>query len=86
MVAGFDAGGRIGGFSHDLYANVFRKGASERDELRVSKITVLVLGVVAILLGILFENQNIAFMVGLAFPSPPAVTSRSYCCRCTGRS
>jgi cation/acetate symporter len=45
---------------------VFRKGASERDELKVSKITVLVLGVVAILL-ILFEKQNIAFMVGLAF-------------------
>src|SRR5690606_7737022 len=46
---------------------VIRKGASERDELKVSKITVLVLGVVAILLGILFEKQNIAFMVGLAF-------------------
>ncbi len=53
--------------SHDLYANVFRKGATERQELKVSKITVLILGVVAILLGILFENQNIAFMVGLAF-------------------
>ena len=54
-------------FAHDLYANVFRKGATERQELKVSKITVLILGVVAILLGILFENQNIAFMVGLAF-------------------
>lgn len=53
--------------SHDLYANVFRKGATEREELRVSKITVLVLGVIAIVLGVLFENQNIAFMVGLAF-------------------
>ncbi|HCI5583146.1 cation acetate symporter, partial [Pseudomonas aeruginosa] len=40
---------------------------TERQELKVSKITVLILGVVAILLGILFENQNIAFMVGLAF-------------------
>jgi len=53
--------------SHDLYANVFRKGASERDELKVSKITVLVVRGAAILPGILFENQNIAFMVGLAF-------------------
>ncbi|CCG09651.1 cation acetate symporter [Pararhodospirillum photometricum] len=54
--------------SHDLYASVFRKGrAAETDEIRVSKITTLVLGVVAIILGIAFESQNIAFMVGLAF-------------------
>lgn len=54
--------------SHDLYASVIKKGkANERDELRVSKITVIILGIVAIGLGILFENQNIAFMVGLAF-------------------
>lgn len=54
--------------SHDLYASVFRKGqANETDEIRVSKITTLVLGVLAILLGIAFEKQNIAFMVGLAF-------------------
>jgi len=66
VVAGLTLAG-ASAVSHDLYANVFRKGASERDELRVSKITVLVLGVVAILLGILFEKQNIAFMVGLAF-------------------
>ncbi len=44
-----------------------KKGATEREELRVSKITVLILGVIAIILGVLFENQNIAFMVGLAF-------------------
>jgi cation/acetate symporter len=66
VVAGLTLAG-ASAVSHDLYANVFRKGASERDELKVSKITVLVLGVVAILLGILFEKQNIAFMVGLAF-------------------
>ncbi|MBC9249807.1 cation acetate symporter [Pseudomonas alcaligenes] len=54
--------------SHDLYASVFKKGkATEKDELRVSKITTVVLGVLAIGLGILFEKQNIAFMVGLAF-------------------
>ncbi len=41
-----------------------KKGATEREELRVSKITVLILGVIAIILGVLFENQNIAFMVG----------------------
>ena len=54
--------------SHDLYASVFKKGkANDKDELRVSKITTVALGVLAIGLGILFEKQNIAFMVGLAF-------------------
>jgi len=54
--------------SHDLYASVFRRGKStEADEIRVSKIATLCLGVVAILLGIAFERQNIAYMVGLAF-------------------
>ena len=67
VVAGLTLAG-ASAVSHDLYASVYRKGqASERDELRVSKITVLVLGIVAIALGILFEKQNIAFMVGLAF-------------------
>lgn len=67
VVAGLTLAG-ASAVSHDLYASVVRKGqATEREELRVSKITVLVLGVVAIALGILFEKQNIAFMVGLAF-------------------
>jgi len=67
VVAGLTLAGASAG-SHELYASGIRKGqATEREELRVSKITVLVLGVVAIALGILFEKQNIAFMVGLAF-------------------
>ncbi len=67
VVAGLTLAG-ASAVSHDLYANVFKQGkATERNELKVSKITVLVLGVIAIGLGILFENQNIAFMVGLAF-------------------
>jgi len=54
--------------SHDLYARVIMKGkASEITEIRVSKIATICLGIVAIVLGILFEKQNIAFMVGLAF-------------------
>lgn len=54
--------------SHDLYASVIKKGqAKGSDEIRVSKIATVVLGIVAILLGILFEEQNVAFMVGLAF-------------------
>ncbi|NKD55307.1 MULTISPECIES: cation acetate symporter [unclassified Haematospirillum] len=67
VVAGLTLSG-ASAVSHDLYASVFRDGkAEEADEIRVSKITTLCLGVVAILLGIAFESQNIAFMVGLAF-------------------
>ncbi|MBD3791900.1 MAG: cation acetate symporter [Campylobacterales bacterium] len=53
--------------SHDLYANVFNKEATEAQEMRISKIATIVLGIVAIILGIAFEKQNIAFVVGLAF-------------------
>jgi cation/acetate symporter len=54
--------------SHDLYANVFSgKKYSEKKEMRVSKIGTVCLGLLAILLGITFESQNVAFMVGLAF-------------------
>ena len=54
--------------SHDLYANVFRRGrVNELEEMRVSKIATVLLGVLAIYLGIVFEKQNVAFMVGLAF-------------------
>ncbi|MFC5708227.1 cation acetate symporter [Aeromonas eucrenophila] len=67
VVAGLTLAG-ASAVSHDLYACVLKNGkANEADELRVSKMTTLVLGVVAIGLGILFEKQNIAFMVGLAF-------------------
>ncbi len=54
--------------SHDLYASVFRRGrVDEGSEVMVSRATTLVLGVVAIVLGIEFEKINVAFMVGLAF-------------------
>ncbi len=54
--------------SHDIYASVIKKGdALESEELRVSRIATIVLGIAAILLGIVFEQQNVAYMVGLAF-------------------
>ncbi len=54
--------------SHDLYASVYKKGNAESmAEMRVSKIATVSLGVIAIALGIMFEKQNIAFVVGLAF-------------------
>ena len=54
--------------SHDLYATVIKHGnANEQDEIRISKMATVVLGIIAVILGIVFENQNVAFMVGLAF-------------------
>ena len=67
VVAGLTLSG-ASAVSHDLYATVFKKGkADSAAELRVSRITTLTLGVVAVVLGIVFEEQNIAFMVSLAF-------------------
>lgn len=54
--------------SHDLYASVFKKGNVDgMAEMRVSRIATIILGLVAIMMGIAFEKQNIAFVVGLAF-------------------
>jgi len=67
VVAGLTLSG-ASAVSHDLYATVIKKGkADSASELRISKITTLVLGVIAVVLGIAFEKQNIAFMVSLAF-------------------
>ena len=67
VVAGLTLSG-ASAVSHDLYATVFKKGNADSDaELKVSRLTVLALGVVAVALGIAFEKQNIAFMVALAF-------------------
>ena len=55
--------------SHDLYANVFNKSGEvdEAKEMKISKMATVGLGILAIILGIAFEQQNIAFVVGLAF-------------------
>jgi cation/acetate symporter len=54
--------------SHDLYASVFRHGrVDEAAETRAARITTVILGIVAIVLGVIFEKVNVAFMVGLAF-------------------
>ena len=67
VVAGLTLSG-ASAVSHDLYATVFKNGnASSANELKVSRITTIALGIIAVLLGILFEKQNIAFMVSLAF-------------------
>ena len=55
-------------FAHDIYGNVIKKGkATGKEELRVGKITVVVIGIVAVLGGIGAQGQNVAFLVALAF-------------------
>ena len=67
VVAGLTLSG-ASAVSHDLYATVLKKGkADSASELKVSRITTFTLGVLAVLLGIAFEKQNVAFMVSLAF-------------------
>lgn len=67
VVAGLTLSG-ASAVSHDIYATVIKKGqADSKAELKVSRITTVALGVIAVVLGIVFEKQNIAFMVSLAF-------------------
>ena len=67
VVAGLTLSG-ASAVSHDIYGTVIKKGkANSADELRVSKLTTIALGLIAVVLGIAFEKQNIAFMVSLAF-------------------
>ncbi|WP_107928373.1 cation acetate symporter [Neisseria animaloris] len=67
VVAGLTLSG-ASAVSHDLYSSVIRQGkATQEEEMRVSRLATLGLGILAIILGIAFENQNVAFMVGLAF-------------------
>jgi len=67
VVAGLTLSG-ASAVSHDLYATVIKKGnPAPGSELRVSKITTICLGIVAVFLGYVFETINVAFMVSLAF-------------------
>jgi cation/acetate symporter len=67
VVAGLTLSGAAA-LSHDLWVSVVRKHhADAREQLRVARIATLVLGIVAVGLGITFKGQNVAFMVSLAF-------------------
>ena len=55
-------------FAHDVYANVIKRGKAEPNgEVKVARITVVVIGILAILGGIGVQGQNVAFLVALAF-------------------
>ena len=73
VVAGLTLAGAAS-ISHDLYANVINRHATDQQEMRVSRYATVVLGILAILLGIVFQHQNIAFMVGLAFTIAASAT------------
>lgn len=67
VVAGLTLAGATA-ISHDLYASVIARGrVADGKEVRISKISAVVIGLIAIVLGYVFEKQNVAFMVGLAF-------------------
>jgi cation/acetate symporter len=67
VVAGLTLSG-ASAVSHDIYATVIKKGQpAPGSELKVSRATTVVLGIVAVFLGYIFETVNVAFMVSLAF-------------------
>jgi cation/acetate symporter len=67
VVAGLTLSGAAA-LSHDLWVSVVRKGhADASEQLRVARLATLLLGIVAVGLGITFKGQNVAFMVSLAF-------------------
>jgi cation/acetate symporter len=67
VVAGLTLSG-VATLCHDVWTNVVRNGtASEAEQLKVARIATVVISVLAVVLGVAFEGQNVAFMAGLAF-------------------
>lgn len=56
-----------GAIAHDIYTEILGKKRSDKAALRVSKLTAVGVGLLAIMLGILMKGENVAFLVGLAF-------------------
>jgi cation/acetate symporter len=88
VVAGLTLSGAAA-LSHDLWVNVVRHAhADAKEQLRVARAATILLGVGAILLGITFKGQNVAFMVSLAFAIAasanfPALVLSIFWRRCT---
>jgi cation/acetate symporter len=67
VVAGLTLAG-ASALSHDIFVHVIRHGESaDKEQVRVARIATVVFGALAVVLGIVFKGQNVAFMVGLAF-------------------
>jgi cation/acetate symporter len=88
VVAGLTLSGAAA-LSHDFWTSVVRGGhAKPGEELRVARVATFVLGIVAVVLGISFKGQNVAFMVSLAFAIAasanfPALVLSIFWRRCT---
>jgi len=67
VVAGLTLAG-ASALSHDIYVHVVKGGkASEQEQVKVARWSTVIFGIVAVLLGVVFKGQNVAYMVGLAF-------------------
>jgi cation/acetate symporter len=67
VVAGLTLAG-ASALAHDIWVNVVRGGhAPEGEQLKVARAASIILGICAVLLGIVFQGQNVAYMVGLTF-------------------
>lgn len=88
VVAGLTLSGAAA-LSHDLWVNVARKGhAPPQEQLRVARVATVILSLIAVVLGIAFKGQNVAFMVSLAFAIAassnfPAILLSVFWKRCT---
>jgi len=56
-----------GAVAHDLMENVFKHHLNDNAKVGAAKWTAIVVGIVAMVLGILFEKMNVTFLVGWAF-------------------
>jgi cation/acetate symporter len=78
-------------FAHDIYAGLLARGGSDHHrEVRVARITAVVVGLLAVVGGVAAKNQNVAFLVGLAFAvaasaNLPAILYALYWPRFTSR-
>jgi cation/acetate symporter len=67
VVAGLTLAG-ASALSHDIYTHVIKGGhATEQEQVKVARGATVVFGILAVLLGVVFKGQNVAYMVGLAF-------------------
>lgn len=66
VVAGLTLSGAAT-MAHDIWIGLIRKNAKPKEDMKVAKISALILGLFSIVLGIIFEGQNVSILVGLAF-------------------
>lgn len=74
VVAGLTVSGAAA-ISHDLYAEVLKQGKPDpKAELRITRVAVFVIGIMAVVLGIAFEKENVAFIAVMPMVMAASVT------------